>query len=129
MIPLFVIFTSSVIENFRIMFVIFAMYHLILCTCPDKLTAETLARLLVEQQLAACVNILPSVTSVYRWQNAIEQADEVLLLIKANASLYAELEQTIKANHPYDVPEIIALNIEQGLPDYLQWIDSCHISN
>lgn len=104
-------------------------YQLLLCTCPDKLTAEKIARFIVEQQLAACVNVLPSVTSIYRWQNAIEQADEVLLLIKAKASVYAELEQTIKANHPYDVPEIIALEIKQGLPSYLQWIDSCLISN
>lgn len=104
-------------------------YQLLLCTCPDKPMAEKIARLLIEQQLAACVNLLPNVTSIYRWQNAIEQADEVLLLIKTRSSVYAELEQTIKTHHPYEVPEIIALNIEQGLPDYLQWIDSCHISN
>ncbi|CAG1771930.1 Divalent-cation tolerance protein CutA [uncultured bacterium] len=104
-------------------------YQLLFCTCPDKLTAEHIARLLVEQQLAACVNILPNVTSVYRWQHQIEQAEEVLLLIKAREGFYTELEQAIKAHHPYEVPEIIALRIERGLPDYLQWIDSCHTSN
>lgn len=104
-------------------------YQLLLCTCPDKPIAEKIAHLLIEQQLAACVNLLPNTTSIYRWQNAIEQADEVLMLIKTKANVYIELEQTIKANHPYDVPEIIALDIKQGLPDYLQWIDSCLISN
>ncbi len=101
-------------------------YQIILCTCPDKDTAENIAHLLVENNLAACVNIVPSITSVYRWQGQIERAEELLLLIKARQEVYPLLESTIKKHHPYQAPEIIAVSIECGLPDYLHWIDSCH---
>ncbi|MDC9728839.1 MAG: divalent-cation tolerance protein CutA [Methyloprofundus sp.] len=100
-------------------------YQLILNTCPDFTVAQTLANKIIENELAACVNILPSLTSVYRWQGKIETAQEHLLLIKAPRSQYADIEQFIISHHPYDVPEIIAFSIENGLPDYLQWIDSC----
>ena len=100
-------------------------YQLILCTCPDKDTAEAMAYRLVEQNLAACVNILPNITSIYRWQDDIERADEYLLAIKARQACYTELENLIKTHHPYEVPEIIAVSIERGLPEYLRWIDSC----
>lgn len=101
-------------------------YQIIFCTCPDKDTAEKIARLSVENKLAACVNIVPNITSVYRWQEQIEMADEVLLLIKARQDAYPLLESMIKTHHPYQLPEIIAITIERGLPDYLNWIASCH---
>jgi len=101
-------------------------YQIILCTCPDKNTAENIARLLVKDKLAACVNILPGITSVYTWREQIESAQEHLLLIKANKSIYQAIETAIIKQHPYELPEIIAVPIENGLPEYLHWIDSCH---
>ena len=101
-------------------------YQIIFCTCPDKATAEKIAHYLVEDKLAACVNILPSITSIYRWHEQIETAQEHLLLIKANKTSYQAIEKTIIKHHPYELPEIIAVPIENGLPEYLHWIDSCH---
>ena len=101
-------------------------YQIILCTCPDKNTAENIARLLVKDRLAACVNILPGITSVYTWQKQIETSQEHLLLIKANKTAYQAIAAAIKKQHPYEIPEIIAVPIENGLPEYLHWIDSCH---
>lgn len=95
---------------------------LMMTNCPDRETASQLARQLLEQQLAACVNILPGMRSMYHWQGEIESADEVALLIKTTKLRYAQLEQTIKALHPYQVPEIIALPIVAGSSDYLHWI-------
>lgn len=95
---------------------------LVLTNCPDEATASTLALALVEDRLAACVNILPRVQSIYRWQGAVESASEIPLLIKSTVGRYAELEAVIRARHPYDVPEIIALPITQGLPAYLNWV-------
>ena len=94
------------------------------CTCPDTDTAERLAEALVEERLAACVNILPGLRSVYRWQAEVERADETLLLIKTTAGRYADLEAAVRAQHPYEVPEIIALPVVQGLPDYLAWLNA-----
>jgi periplasmic divalent cation tolerance protein len=104
-----------------------ANHQIIFCTCPDKDTATTLARLLVESRLAACVNIMPGLTSVYSWQGQIESAEEHLLLIKAHKDHYQAIETILRTHHPYQLPEIIAVNIERGLPDYLHWIDSCHL--
>ncbi|MDD1608882.1 MAG: divalent-cation tolerance protein CutA [Methylococcaceae bacterium] len=101
-------------------------YQIVFCTCPDKDTAEKIASLLVENNLAACVNIVPNITSIYRWQGQTERAEEVLLLIKARQDTYSALESLIKKHHPYQLPEIIAVAIERGLPDYLNWIASCH---
>ena len=101
-------------------------YQLILCTCPDKDTSEKIAHLLVNGKLAACVNILPGITSIYLWHEQIGSAQEQLLLIKANKTCYQVIEKTIKQHHPYELPEIIAVPIENGLPEYLHWIDSCH---
>jgi periplasmic divalent cation tolerance protein len=81
-----------------------------------------LAALLVERELAACVQILPPVVSIYRWQGAIERANEVLILIKTTRAAYPLLETTIKENHPYQTPEIVALPVEAGLNDYLNWL-------
>ena len=103
-------------------------YQIILCTCPDKDTAEKIARLLVTDKLAACINILPGITSIYLWHEQIELAQEHLLVIKANKTAYEAIETTIKKHHPYELPEIIAVPIENGLPEYLDWIDSCHSS-
>jgi periplasmic divalent cation tolerance protein len=96
---------------------------LILTTAPDALTAERIAALLVESRLAACVNILPGVRSVYRWQGAVEKADEVQLFIKTTAARYPEVEAAIRSHHPHAVPEIIALPITLGWPAYLQWLN------
>jgi periplasmic divalent cation tolerance protein len=104
-------------------------HQIILCTCPDKDTAEKIAQLLVVSQLAACVNILPGILSVYTWQGQVESAQEHLLLIKSHKDRYQALEKTIRDNHPYEIPEIIAIPIEAGLPEYLHWIDSCLSSN
>jgi periplasmic divalent cation tolerance protein len=104
-------------------------YQIILCTCPDKDTAEKIAHLLVNGKLAACVNIFPGITSIYRWHEQVESTQEHLLLIKANKTGYQVIEKTIKKHHPYELPEIIAVPIENGLPEYLHWIDSCHSYN
>jgi periplasmic divalent cation tolerance protein len=95
---------------------------LVLTNLPDEATAQGLARHLVEQQLAACVNCLAGVKSIFRWQGAIEEANEVTLLIKTTQARYLELEAAIKAAHPYQVPEIIALPIIGGWIPYLDWI-------
>ena len=95
---------------------------LVLTNLPDAATAEALATTLVEQRLAACVNVLPRCRSIYRWQGAVEKADEVALLIKTSAARYEELEAAIRARHPYATPEIIAVPVERGLHDYLAWV-------
>lgn len=95
---------------------------LVLTNCPDTACARQLARSLLEEGLAACVNLLPAVESLYRWQGSIESASEIPLLIKSTARSYLALEQRIAELHPYDVPEIIALNIQQGLPAYMNWL-------
>jgi len=99
-----------------------------LCTCPDTDTAERLAVDMVAQGLAACVNILPGVRSVYRWQEQVEQADEVQLIIKTCDSSWSQLEQFIQQEHPYQVPELIAVPISAGLPAYLTWLESACVS-
>jgi len=103
-----------------------ANHQIIFCTCPDKDTAEKIARLLVANNEAACVNILPGMTSIYTWKEQIESAQEHLLLIKAHKDHYQAIETTLRNHHPYELPEIIAVTIERGLPEYLNWIDSCH---
>lgn len=95
---------------------------LVLTNLPDVTQAETLAQSLVESRLAACVNILAPCRSVYRWNDAIEQASEIPLLIKTTEAAYPALEAAIRAQHPYDLPEIIALPIAHGLPEYLNWV-------
>lgn len=95
---------------------------LVLTNLPDRPAAEALARALVEARLAACVNILAPCRSVYRWQGALESADEVPLLIKTSEARYPALEAAIRARHPHELPEVIALPITRGLPDYLAWV-------
>lgn len=101
------------------------MHHLIYCTCPNQESAQQIAQRLISDRLAACVNMLPGVSSVYEWQGQIETAQEHLLLIKSPKAHYAAIEAVIKALHPYELPEIIAVAIETGSAEYLQWIDSC----
>lgn len=98
-------------------------YRLVYCTVPSPEVGETLAGTLVEQQLAACVNILPGLTSVYRWQGKTEKEPESLLLIKTREDRLPALQEAILAAHPYELPEIIAVPISSGLPAYLDWID------
>jgi periplasmic divalent cation tolerance protein len=95
---------------------------LVMTNLPDRASAEALAAALIDNRLAACVTILPPCRSVYRWKGAIESADEVPLLIKTTDARYPELEGAIRKQHPYAIPEIIALPVVSGLPDYLAWV-------
>jgi periplasmic divalent cation tolerance protein len=99
-------------------------YLLVLNTCPDEAVAESIAEVLVSQKLAACVNILPKIRSIYAWKGNIERDNEVLLLIKTRKEQFQALEQTIVQLHPYELPEIIGVSVETGLKDYLNWIDT-----
>ena len=92
------------------------------CTCPDTDTAERLAEALVEERLAACVNILPGLRSVYRWQAEVERADEVLLLIKTLPDRYPALQDRLRELHPHELPEVLAVEAAAGLPAYLRWV-------
>jgi periplasmic divalent cation tolerance protein len=83
----------------------------VLVTVPDAETARNLARQLVHERLAACVNIIPGITSIYRWEGAVEETGEVLLVMKTTADRYEALESAIRSRHPYDVPEILALPV------------------
>ena len=94
----------------------------VLTNMPDRGAAERLARELVERRLAACVNVLAECTSVYRWKGAVENAREVPVLIKTRAALYRDLEAAITDLHPYELPEIVALPIVRGLPEFLEWV-------
>jgi periplasmic divalent cation tolerance protein len=94
----------------------------VLTTLETQEDGERLAGLLVESELAACVQILPPMISIYRWQGSIERASEILLLIKTTLAAYPRLETVIKENHPYQTPEIVALRVEAGLADYLSWL-------
>ena len=99
-------------------------YCVVLCSCPDNEVATTLAKQIVESKLAACVNVLPAMTSIYTWENKLETATEVLLMIKTSFLAYSALELYITKAHPYECPEIIALPIDQGFEGYLQWINN-----
>ena len=96
----------------------------LLVTVPDADTGKTLARQLVDERLAACVNIVEGITSIYRWEGAVEEAQEVLLILKTTVDRYDALESAIRSRHPYDVPEIVALPITAGLDKYLAWLRS-----
>ena len=95
----------------------------VLTNLPDSESAFNLARQLVQLRLAACVNVLPGVTSFYRWEGREEEAGEVPVLIKTVAERYGEVEAAILERHPYSVPEVIAWPIEQGLGAYLEWVE------
>jgi len=93
----------------------------VLCTVPDQTAAETLAKGLVEERLAACVNVVSGLKSFYRWQGKIEIDAEIQLLIKTRRGRYDELAGWIEAHHPYDVPEIVAVAAERVSDSYLAW--------
>ena len=95
---------------------------LVITNLPNAEAAAGLARMLVEARVAACVNIMPAVRSIYQWQGQLEEAQETPLFIKTTRSRYAALEQMIRIAHAYELPEIIALPVECGLPAYLNWV-------
>jgi periplasmic divalent cation tolerance protein len=95
---------------------------LILSTCPDADTAQRLARTLVEERLAACASVLPGLVSTYRWQGQVEQAAEVQLLAKTTADRREALMARLADLHPYELPEILAVETAAGLPAYLDWV-------
>ena len=95
---------------------------LVLTNLPDLASAEKLAHALVDSRAAACVNVLAACRSIYRWQGAVETAAEIPLLIKTTRAAYPRVEQTVRALHPYAVPELIALPITHGLPAYIDWL-------
>jgi len=98
----------------------------VLTNLPDSESAFNLARALVHRRLAACVNVLAPATSFYRWEGREEEASEIPVLIKSTVERYPALEQAIRELHPYELPEIIALPVEQGLLNYLGWVrDEC----
>ena len=97
---------------------------LVLTNLPDRAAAERLADALIEKRVAACVNILAPCRSVYRWKGAVQHDEEHPVLIKTTAERYPVLETAIRAVHPYELPEIIAVPIERGLPAYLAWVDT-----
>lgn len=96
----------------------------LLCTCPNDPVARELAAGLVARRLAACVNVLPAIRSIYRWQGEVQEDGETLLMIKTTQAAYPALESWLARAHPYDVPEIIALNVERGWPAYLDWVEN-----
>jgi periplasmic divalent cation tolerance protein len=95
---------------------------LVFTNLPDRAAAERLAEALVEQRVAACVNILAPCRSVYRWKNELQRDEEYPMLIKTTEARYTALEAAIRAGHPYELPEIVAVPIERGLPAYLDWV-------
>lgn len=99
-----------------------AAYSVVLVTVPDKKTAAKLGRGLVEGRLAACVNVVGDVSSIYRWQGKIAEASELLLVIKTKSALVPEIVEFVRKNHPHSVPEVISLPIQQGHRPYLDWI-------
>jgi len=101
---------------------------IVMCTCPERASGLQIAEQLVDRRLAACVNIVPGITSVYRWQDRREAAEEVLLLIKTRVERFAELQQAVTELHPYELPELIAVPVERGLSAYLNWVAQCTTS-
>jgi periplasmic divalent cation tolerance protein len=96
----------------------------VLSTCGSEAEAERLARLLIDQRLAACVSIVPRVRSFYRWNGAVESAEEWLLLIKSSRPLFEKLRAALQQAHSYEVPELLALPVVDGAAAYLEWLDS-----
>ena len=94
----------------------------VLTNLPDSESAFNLARALIRRRVAACVNVLGPATSFYRWEGREEEASEVPVIIKSTRDRYPELERVIRENHPYEIPKIVALPVEQGLEKYLGWV-------
>ncbi|MEM3421813.1 MAG: divalent-cation tolerance protein CutA [Candidatus Hadarchaeum sp.] len=98
------------------------MFSIVLTTVKDRREANRISQALVSEKLAACVSIVPNVTSIYRWQGKIEGSREIILVIKTSAKKIDRLMSRIKELHSYQVPEIISLNVQRGLPQYLKWL-------
>lgn len=98
-------------------------HAVVLMTAPDAAAAERIARALVDERLAACVNIVPEVRSVYRWEGKVEESREVMLVAKTRQSLFGRLEARVRELHPYDVPEIVSIPLTDGSRPYLSWLD------
>jgi periplasmic divalent cation tolerance protein len=96
----------------------------VLSTCATEAEAETLARSMVEQRLAACVNVIPRIRSYYRWKGALESADECLLLIKSSRDRFPQLMAALEKAHSYEVPEVLALQVVDGAANYLNWLEA-----
>jgi periplasmic divalent cation tolerance protein len=96
--------------------------RIVLTTAASEEEAQKIARHLVERRLAACVNIVPQIMSIYRWQGDVEEAREWLLIVKTTAAAFVQVRQAIAELHSYEVPECVCLNIEDGSPAYLEWI-------
>ncbi len=96
----------------------------VLTTWPDAEKARAAARVLVEERLAACANIVPGVESIYRWEGKVETAGEVMMILKTTIGRYPQLETRIKALHSSEVPEIVSLRVTDGLPGYLRWVEA-----
>lgn len=97
-------------------------YIIALATAPDATVARNLSHQLVEKKLAACVNLIPNISSIYIWQETVEESDEVLMLIKTSKNHFTAIEQLLKEEHPYEVPELISCTIEQISNSYQQWL-------
>lgn len=95
------------------------------CTCPDMASAERISRGIVHQHMAACVNLVQGIHSIYEWEGKIQHDNEVLLIIKTTQDRLGAIRHLIEEQHPYELPELIATPIVDGLPDYLEWIKQC----
>jgi periplasmic divalent cation tolerance protein len=98
-------------------------YVLVITTCADRDSAVALAGALVESRLAACVNVVDGVTSIYSWKGSVERDPECLLLVKTRRELFDRLREEVRLRHPYELPEVIAVPVQDGLSGYLRWID------
>ena len=97
---------------------------ILVCTCPDAATARRLAGGLLERKLAACVNILPEIRSMYRWQGELHDDGEALMVVKTVQQAYTEVEAWLLQHHPYDVPEVLAVQVQAGSAAYLEWVQN-----
>ncbi len=97
--------------------------RLALCTAPDSGATRTLVRTLVEERLVACGNIVPGITSIYRWQGAVEEAAEALIVFKTTTEAWPRLKERLAQLHPYEVPELLLLGLEDGYAPYLDWVE------
>jgi periplasmic divalent cation tolerance protein len=98
--------------------------RVVLTTTPDQGVAESIAARLLHERLIACANVIPGIRSIYRWQGEVRRDDEVLLMLKSTGSVLASLEQRLCELHPYEVPEVLALGVREGLEAYVSWVRS-----